>query len=212
MKTISVAGLGVGLVMLVTCSLVSANIVEIDFNGLTAGEVVTSQYASEGVTFSLLGTPVGYGVDGPVAASISSTTYPSASGIALTPGNNASDPFYDVELLFSTSIDYFSLLSLDSDEALNIFAFQGSTQVQMQSYPAGTDTQVWNLELGGIGGGVLFDRVVLDVVEGAAGTMAGGPEYFDNLKFNSSEVPEPATFMLFGAALAGLLGTRGRRK
>lgn len=36
--------------------------------------------------------------------------------------------------------------------------------------------------------------------------------YFDNVVINTAPIPEPATILLFGTGLAGLIGTRLRKK
>ncbi len=210
MKRKFLVSLTIAMFLLGMAGFANAALISIDFNDLSVGDVVTDQYASLGVSFSLLDTPAGY-VDGPVAVSINSSTYPPADGIALVAGDDSRDAFYDIELSFSQAIDYFSMLSLDSDEPLYVRGYSGSTLMQEKYYPPGSNTQVWNLELGGIGSGLEFDRIVLDVVAGVEGQgYAGGPEFFDNLTYNP--VPEPATLFLFGSGLLGFAARIRRKK
>ena len=95
-------------------------VVEIDFEDLTVGDVVTDQYTSLGVTFSLLGPSPN---PGPKVVDIDDLRYPPATGFAITPSDQQVDPFFDINLEFSTTIDYFSILSLDSDEPLTVRSY-----------------------------------------------------------------------------------------
>jgi hypothetical protein len=74
--------------------------------------------------------------------------------------------------------------------------FEGEL-VQSISFPSGSNTQVYQLELGEIGGNRLFDQVVLDV-------DPLGPEAFDNLSYNVSSVPESS--MSLSLLLVGGIG------
>ncbi|MBW2427758.1 MAG: hypothetical protein JRF56_02285 [Deltaproteobacteria bacterium] len=176
----------------------SADLIEIDFNELLPGEVLTDQYFASGVTVSLLDTPPGY-VEGPVANTFDSTKYPQASpAIALRPGDDVIDPFYDIIFSFEQTIDYFSFWSFDSDEIVTVKGYRNGTLLQSQSYGPGRDYQAYELVLGAIGGHLFFDTVIIDVVAGpgAIGTD-GGPELFDNLSFNTASAPVPvAAFTL----------------
>jgi hypothetical protein len=176
----------------------SADLIEIDFNDLLPGEVLTDQYFASGVTVSLLDTPPGY-VEGPVANTFDSTKYPQASpAIALRPGDDVIDPFYDIIFSFEQTIDYFSFWSFDSDEIVTVKGYRNGTLLQSQSYGPGRDYQAYELVLGAIGGHLFFDTVIIDVVAGpgAIGTD-GGPELFDNLSFNTASAPVPvAAFTL----------------
>ncbi|MDM8543671.1 PEP-CTERM sorting domain-containing protein [Desulfococcaceae bacterium HSG9] len=182
-----------------------ATFIEINFDDLDVGDVVTDQYADMGVTFSLLDTSDRY-VDGPVAGNINTTNYPGAtSPIGLKPGDDGSDPFFDIEILFATSIDYFSFYSFDSDENLTVNGYMDDRLIESVFYPRGSNLQEWHLQIGEIGGSQHINRVVLDVVAGFSGGNAGGPELFDNLSYNT--VPEPSTILLMGIGLLAWLVT-----
>lgn len=180
----------------------SATLIEIDFNDLSEGEFLTDQYLASGVTVSLLDTPPGY-AEGPVATTFVSTRYPDASpAIALRPGDDVIDPFFDIIFSFEQSIDYFSFWSFDSDEIVTVKGYRNGTLLQSKSYGPGRDYQAYELVLGAIGGHLFFDTVIIDVVAGPGGTeeepgTEGGPELFDNLSFNTASPPVPvAPFML----------------
>ena len=181
----------------------AGSLVNIDFDALSVGTVVTNQFENLGVTFSLLNSPP---VTGPVVTDIHDTNYAPATGLAILPGDDGADPFFDIELSFAKTIDFFSMLSLDSDEPLSVQGFLDGELVQSVSFPAGTDLQVNHIQLGGIGGMQRFDRVVLNVTEGTAGGFSGGPEFYDNLSYNT--VPESSSvlsLLAFGACGIGFL-------
>lgn len=184
-------------------------VVEIDFEDLMAGDIVTNQYASLGVTFSLLGDSP---VPGPTVIDFPDDRYlgSGATGVAITPGDDDIDPFFDINLDFSTPIDYFSILSLDSDEPLTVSSFLGSTLVDSVTFGPGTNLEVYEVILGSIGGTDLFDSVVIDVVAGPGDSgYAGGPELFDNLVFNPvNPVPLPGTVFLLAGGLVALAACR----
>lgn len=56
---------------------------------------------------------------------------------------------------------------------------------------------VYKMNLGSVGGSLLFDRVTIDLTDN------DGPELYDNVAFNTLAVPEPATglFLVLAAAL-----------
>lgn len=199
-----------------------ADTVVLDFNSLTHNEVVTNQFS--GVTFSLGGTPTLAGPtayalkDGDPANTGNDVDIFGANGLAITSStvtDTINAPFFDIEVSFSNSIDFFSIMVLDANEAFVINAFLGTTLVQSVGPTAGNlvgtfccpfNGPVHMPVLGGIGGSVLFDKIVIDLDE------TGGPEVYDNLTYHSP-VPLPAALPLFLAALAGLglFGWRRRR-
>jgi hypothetical protein len=169
--------------------IVNAEMLSIDFNELTETDVLTDQYLDKGVTFKLLDTPDGY-IQGPAIIPIDSSSYPGASGMGLWPHdrNFENDFHFDIEILFSKPINYFSILSLDSDEPVTVRGFLNNSEIASKYYSSGSNLQVWNVELGNIDGEQLFDRIVIDVVRGELTCCAGGPEFFDNLKFNTVDI------------------------
>lgn len=206
-KTFSVATVALGCVagqMVVAEAALAADF-SLDFNDLTEGEEVTTQYEELGVSFSVLGNASTF--EGPIAAPISSSNYPGATGLALRSENtwpeNSSHLFSDIEITFDSVIDYFSILALDMDEPVEIRGYLGDSLVSSVSGAQAGDHHVSELVLGKKGGSQRYDRIVIDVVEGTPGGVDGGPEYFDNLKY-STTVPEPGA--MASLAVVSLLG------
>ena len=155
----------------------------INFDSLLPNTILTDQFKNLGVTFSLLNSP---SLTGPVPISLDALSspyiYPPASGIAISPGSGLfASNFYDVEMSFASPIDYFSILSLDSDEPISALGYYKGNLVQKVSFPSGSGQQVYKLELGSVKGTQLFDKIILDVDD-------GGPEIFDNLTFNAVDL------------------------
>lgn len=187
----------------------NANIVTIDFNDLATGTDVSNQYASQGVTFSLIGSSL----PGPNTFALVDGSTPlnifGATGNAINPGDDHRDPFWDIQIDFAMSIEYFSILALDAEESFTVRIYDDLN-------PIGTATNslvgnrssapfrgpVYMAEFGFVGSGVLFNRVVIDVVEGSSGGTSGGPELFDNVQY--SAVPEPSSLALWCVALGGI--------
>jgi len=159
--------------------------IKIDFNDLNPNEVITTQFSEKGIHFNLLDIPINY-MKGPKTITINSNLYPKADGIGITTRENGNvDINYDIEINFANDIDYFSILSLDSDEPITINAYYNDDKIESKHYRAGSDLQIWKVEIGEIGGSNRFDRIVLDLVKGSSSNTSGGPEYFDNLVFNT---------------------------
>lgn len=184
----------------------NADIVRYNFNDIEAGATVTDQFA--GVTIGLVGAPEG---EGPRAMIISDTSYGLAGGIALRPSTHPTGlsigPWFDLEFTFDQPTDFFTILALDAEEPVSATAYMGNEIVDLIGFRGGSNYQVWELDLGAIGGPV-FDRVVIDIVT-TGDTWRPGPEIFDNLKFNSIAAPTPGAVTLL--ATSGLLAMRRRR-
>ena len=195
--------------VLTMSGIASAELVSVDFNDFDADIMITDQI--DGVTIGLLGAPEG---QGPRTVNLTNPAYAPASGIALRPSGDMNGdrtanggPWYDIVFEFDAPTDYFSILSLDSDEPVSATAFSGADIVDTISFRAGTNYQVWSLELGEVGGAT-FDRVVIDIVTVGNG-YEPGPEFFDNMVFNRSVVPTPGAFTLL--ATSGLIAMRRKR-
>ena len=185
---------------------VTAGLVNIDFNDLTPGTPVTTQYQAQGVTLSLLGSTL----SGPYTYALEELDGTplnifGASGNAINPGDNTIPPYWAIEFQFSTPVDYFSILALDADETFTVTAYVNQQVINAPlslSLLGIKETSpfrgpVYDVDLGSIGGALLFDRVVIS-------PNGDIPEVFDNLQFNA--VPIPPALWLFGSGLLGLVG------
>jgi len=193
--------------VLASAGLANAELVRIDFNELTPGVTVKDQYA--GVQIRLLGA----GLDaGPVTRAISDSDYLGANGIAIRPSPelevNGDGPWYDLHFIFDDPTEFFSILALDAEEPVSATAYLGKEKVAVMGYRGGSNYQVWDLTFGEVGGDMLFDRVIVDLVNGGDG-WSPGPEIFDNLRFTRNAVPTPGAVTLL--ASSGLLAMRRRR-
>ncbi len=180
----AIAGLiGMGTIAATPQSAQAFSLVKVDFDDLAPDAPLTTQYANQGVTFSLL--PGGKSPKPTATAfALASNVYAPAVNMAFTSGSIADQLFSDVSMTFARPINYFSILALDADEPLTARAYYKGTLVDSIQFAAGSDFQVEQVVLGNKNGTTLFDQVVLDVVDGMPGTPIGGPEIFDNLEFN----------------------------
>jgi hypothetical protein len=206
------SGLFVYVLFVLNSGNVVAGLVNIDFNDLAPGTPVTTQYQSQGVTLSLIGSAL----SGPYTYALEEVDGTplnifGASGNAINPGDNTVPPYWAIEFQFSTPVDYFSILALDSEEIFSVTAYinQQIISAPLSLNLLGTkDTSpfrgpVYSVELGSIGGGTLYDRVVIS-------PNGDIPEVFDNLQFNA--VPIPPALWLFGSGLLGLIGIAKKKK
>lgn len=206
---------------------VEATLITIDFDNLTFADVITNQFS--GVEFSLLGSPptagpIAYALkDGSVANTGDPVDIFGASGLAMSSATLTSitidPPYFDIQVSFADSIDFFSIMVLDAEESFSIMGFLGDILVQevlsSSISPIGTWVgptfagPVYSVSLGAIGGDTLFGRIVIDLNN--SGDNSGGPEVYDNLTYNTVTIPEPSTLALFAMGLAGL-GFMGWRR
>ena len=189
-------------------------LIQIDFSSLSPGEVVTDQF--DGVTFSLTG---GAPIAGPLVVNPGSVQDAGSGGNLITPTDQVNpvccvQPFFDIQLDFSSPIDFFSILALDAEigEAYRLSAYLGGNLVVLPfstsvignfSIPTSSGPIRENL-LGSLGGAV-FDRVLIDL------TNNDGPEVWDDIRFNVVSVPEPGTLGLFGIGLFALIFMRRKQ-
>lgn len=196
----------------------SATLISIDFEDRPSGDVVTNDYSAYGVTFDLINTPAGY-VDGPTIRNIYNRFgTPDVFGKVLVPGDNTADPFYDISLNFSSQANFLSFYVGDGDERLNVTAYNNNNLVFSNSYLSAFDYP-YLVTLGSLSSSITFNKVILDVVAGTAGSYLGGPEFYDNFKFNllgggcgciHTSTPEPGTMILLSAGL--IAAAHQRRK
>jgi len=210
MKTLNTGGIAASMV-LAGAGFANAELVTVDFDSFDAGIAISDQIA--GVTIGFVDGPEG---EGPRTMALPDLDYGAASGIALrpspsvveTPGTLGVGPWYDLVFEFDEPTDYFSILAVDAEEPVSARAYLGADLVDSIGFRNGTNFQVWSLELGELGGAVVFDRVVVDIVT-TGDAWLPGPEVFDNLTFTRGTVPTPGAVTLL--ATSGLLALRRRR-
>lgn len=181
---------------LLNLSPAGADVVTIDFNNLSPSGIVTDEYSNLGAMFSLIPSPTETGSPlpppaGPTTWSLGPVDQFGVNGNSILVGPTTTGPFYDAQLDFVRTADYFSIMALDQDR-LSDLRIQAYRQGQLLP-PTFTTTlvgdiealpyvsgPVYRVELGRIGGSEQFDRVVF-----------GGTELFDNLEFNLVTAPNP---------------------
>ena len=189
-----------------------AELVNIDFNDLAAGIPVTNQYSSQGITFSLVNSPIA----GPTTHALTGINGPNdifgATGNAISPGDDYLPPFWDISMSFIPNVDYFSILVIDAEEAISVQTFSGGSSIAIPVVTTNIgfhrgppyNGPVNLIEVGEVGANQSFDRVVLVI------TPNDGPELFDNVQFNT--IPIPSALWLFSSGLLGLIGISRRKK
>jgi len=172
------------IILIGICTSINAEMLYIDFDDLNANDIVIDQYRPKGVTFSLLNTPWNH-IKFPRAI-IPPHQYDGAKGLVITSRQtNLSKDYYDIEIHFYDDVDYFSILSLDSDEPLFVRCYYEGSLVYIRYYRVISDRGVHNIKIGKIGGTRIFDNVEIDVVDNTITGDKGGPEFFDELIFNT---------------------------
>jgi hypothetical protein len=185
--------------------------ITITFEDLPVDTVVTDQYSSLGVTFSLLGAAP---LSGPPIYPLGGYDH-----VILAGGLENQEINNDIQLTFTSTINYLSFLALDADEPLYVRTYRESRLIESKYFRPGSNLQVYLVEFGDYeGNGSFFDRVVIDVTESAIPTVctSGGPEGYDNFVFARIStpppppppplVPVPGTLIFFGSGLFFLAG------
>jgi len=195
--------------VLLTFSAAATSAAVIDFDdlaggSLSAGTLVTNQYAGVGVTF------VDSYTGGAHAENFLGSLMPgsSAPNVLWTDQGGGSLSGQYLEVLFSSAVTGVSALfgtSLGADITLE--AYSGTTLLNSL-------TLVGSVSSGGVLSGTIGVGDA-GVTSARFFSNSGGGRSFnfsiDNLAFNSGTVPEPGTLALLGLGLAGL-GVSRRRK
>ena len=166
-----------------------AAVVDFDGAGLTAGAIVTNQFASQGVTF---GPNLYFNSQGPVS-------FPGISGDYLANFNPLVNPF---SLLFAMDQTDVAFGFATNVANTTLTAFLNGVIVESFQTPT-TSNNAGTAFLGFTG--ILFDEIQISVSSSLA--------LVDNIQLGTvAPVPLPAALPLLLAALAGagLLGWRGR--
>jgi hypothetical protein len=174
--------------------------VTIDFDDLSDGDSVGSNYASQGVTFvdAVIDTANGSlpGGSGPNAISHLTSIY-------------QPQPLDPIEAIFSTAVSSVSLTGIDvGDAGFVLTAFDSSNNQVATDRVFGSD---W-----GIGEYYTLTLTGLDIVRitfSQVGYVYYDGIVFDNLTFEPvAAVPLPAAAWLFGSALLGFVGFGTRKR
>lgn len=189
--------------LLLASTAIAAPLTLITFDDLpNADTVVTNQYESLGVRFSLVDSPLA-GPLIPPDRLRSNVIVPSADYIS-----GAFD--YDMQIDFLRPAVFASINVLDAEEPFSIRAYLNGVQVataSVQSLGRGPGGPEFLATVQGVS----FDRLLIDLTNDL-GSGAGGPEAYDDLRFELAPVavPEPATLCLLGLAAAAAAFVRRR--
>ena len=162
----------------------------INFDGLGSLEAITNQYAADGINFEN-------------AVALTSWNYSFApmrytGNVVAYSGSSSSSTF-----LFDQDVTYFTLLVTASNYSLSLNMYDGANSL-IRTYSSYISQGIWHSMTPDLTG-VNVRKIVL----------SGNADQFgyDEITYNlgNSVVPEPATLLLLGSGLLGLVGIRKRR-
>jgi hypothetical protein len=204
MKKKLLVGLACGMMMVGVAGVASATIIGvgdfmsptiIDFETAPTG-LIGSFYAGQGVTFAHLDGGWTYSTGTGGGDSLTATNFYSEAG------------YPNGEAIFSSPINKvgFYIRTWESDDT-EVFAYFGSTLVGSEFFD--TTRSGMGGSFAGLSFTSEFDRIVIATQHNYSGVFA-----IDDFRFEggTQPVPEPATMLLMGTGIAGLIAARRKKK
>lgn len=148
--------------------------------GLSEGTAVMNQYSSRGVSFAGMFNTNNY-----------DNAFPNVSGSALADFNGSCPCGPNVTINFAGPVTDAVFAFVSNPGSSTFTSYLGGTAVESATLSTGYDGQFAGFT------NSLFDSIVVNV---GGGNNAG---LIDNLEFNATAVPEPASMALLGASLFG---------
>lgn len=160
----------------------------IDFTGQAEGTDLSNAYSAQGVTFTNLNSTNVYG------STLAPAVAPSA--VNFDPGTFSNmKPVFS--LSFAQAITDISFYLVTDGYGATITSYLNGQQVETFSLPM-------NVSLSGYYQG--FTNTLIDTV--TLSIAGDGAALLDNIGYNPGAVPEPASVMLLGLGMVGLLAAR----